>query len=186
MVSVRNIHGRNLREDLRDLLSHRLVVNHPERVSEAFRSSHEVVFRLTLGHFRYDRIQVLPMRISKEHRLHVRIQYTHMFHSVFFFIASGQLMLFDASFQIIIYPCSHNQTVLGFRLFTCQSRSCSLRSFTFRQDRLCIDIVLLFGILHEPMILFEQLKLLRCSFIYPRIMLICSRLKIDLRFDDVI
>ena len=96
-MSVCDIHCRNLGKDLGDARNRLLVIDHPERVAEAFRCADKIVLRLALGHFGYDRIQVIAVRVGKEHRFHVRVEHAHMFHTIFLFIASRQLVLLDAS-----------------------------------------------------------------------------------------
>ena len=54
------------------------------------------------------------------------------------------------------------------------------------QYRLRIDIVFLLLVLNEPAFLAEFGKLLDCGSINPLVVLIGSRLEIDLGFDDVV
>ena len=163
---------------MRDLLDHLLVINHPEGMSESFRRSHKVVLRLAGAHARNNSIQVLAVRVRKENRLHVGIQHAHMFHTVFLFIATRQLVLLDTSLQVVIYPRANHQTVLGLFFPAGQRVIC--------QDGLGIDIVPLLRILHQPSFRLKSQELLYSGFIHPRIMFIRTRRKIDLRLDDVV
>ena len=147
-------------------------------MSESFRRSYEIIFRRVLRYSGDDSVQVVAVRVSKEYRLHVCIEYAHMFHSVFLFVAAREFVLFNSAFQIIIHPCSDNQTVL--RLFLAAGKR------VVSQDRLGIYIVFLLLVLHEPSVLAEQFELLHSGIVHTRIMFVRSRFEIDFRFDDMI
>ena len=169
MVPVRNIHGGNLSKDIRDALDGLLVVDHPERVPKTLGRRYEIVLRLTFAHLRYDRIEVIAVRVGEEHRLHVRVQRAHMFHPVFLFVLARQLVLLDAALQVVIHPCAYHQTILCLAV-----------------HRLRIDVVFLLLVLNEPTLELESLELLLGLCIAAGVMLIRARRKIDLRLDDVI
>ena len=101
-----------------------------------------------------------------------------MFHSVFLFVPTRQLVLLDPSFQIIIHPRTNHQAVLGL-LLTAGQR-------IIRQDGLRIDIVMRILVLHQPAFELKPLILLFCLRIHPRVVLIGTGHKIDLRLDDMI
>ena len=110
-----------------------------------------------------------------------------MLHTILLFVLTRQLVLLNASLQIIIYPRADNQTILRLCFLSCQSRSGSvLQTLAFSQNRLRINVVFLLLVLHKPSFLFEQLKLLNCRSIHTLVVLIRSRRKIDLRLDNMV
>ena len=169
MVSVCDIHSRYLRKNLRYLSYQRFVVNHPKSMTEPIQIAYKSIFRFASTYFRYQSIQVVAMGISKEHRLDIGIIHAHMFHAVFLFIFARQLVLLDAAFHIIFHPGCNDQSVLRPAI-----------------HRLCIDVVFLFLVLHEPAVCAELLKLF-CSFcIYALIVLVSNRSEVNLRFNDMV
>ena len=169
MVTVSDIHCRNLRKDLCDTLDRLFVLNDPERVTESFRSGYEVILRCALGHFCHDSIKVIPVRVGEEYRFHVGIQRTYMFHAVFLFVLTRQLMFLNASLQIVIYPSADNQTILR-----------------LAKTRLSVNVVFLLLVLFQPTFDTKTLVLRQRLLIHTRVMLIGTGFKIDLRLDDMI
>ena len=169
VVTIGDIHGWHFshkRCDTSDIL---FVANHPKRMTKAIQIRYKVIFWCSLAHASNDGIQLFVMRISKEHRLHVRIVHTHMLHAILLLVATGELMLLDTTFHIVFHPRCYHQAVLGATI-----------------HGLSIYIVLLLLILHQPSFLTEQVKLLTSCCIYALIMFVCTFWKIDFRFDNVV
>ena len=169
VVSIGNIHRWYLSDNLRNTTNRFRITNHPEGMSKTIQIRHKVIFRFTCHHIRDDSIQVLAMRVSKEHRFHIGIVYAHMLHAVLFFVAACQFVLHDATFHIVFHPSCQHQSIL------CAPIHC-----------LGIDIIAVLSILHQPPFLTEQVKLLTSHSIHTLIMLICTVFKIDFGLDDMI
>ena len=140
----------------------------PKGVPETVRS-HEVIFRSAGGDFSYYILKYGIVRKCEKHRLDIGIVAPHMFHAVFFLVASCELMFLDASFHIVRHPCADYKSVLRAAIHC-----------------LGIDIIILFVVLHQPSVFLEFTEVLHRFVIYGRIMLVKSGFKIDFRFDDVV
>ena len=92
-----------------------------------------------------------------------------MLHAVFLFVATGQLMLFDATCHIVVCMGADYKTVLRLSI-----------------HRLCIDVVVLLLILHQPTLVLELLEVLSCLLIHLWVVLRSAYGKVDFGFDDVI
>ena len=131
MVSVRDIHGRNLTEDFRNLSDRFVLVYYPECVTESVQVAHKIILRSMTRYIRYNGVQIVAMGVCKEHGLYIRIVYAHVFHTILFLVLARQLVLFDAASHVVFYPRGEHQSVLCTAV-----------------HRLRIDVVLLLAILH--------------------------------------
>ena len=138
-------------------------------MTKTITGSNKIIFRCSFNNFSNDGIQFIQMRICEKNRFYIGIIYPYMFHSVFFFIPTGQLMFFDMTVDIIIHTGTYNQAIL------CPAVHC-----------LGIHIVFFHIILHQPTLCTKSGKVFSGFCIYFFIMFIRSRFKIYFRFDDMI
>ncbi len=137
-------------------------------VAEAVGGS-EVVFGFVLGYFVDYLLKHSVVGERKEYRLNVGIVDADMLHAVLFFVATCELMLLDASFHVVGYICSDHYAVLGAAV-----------------HGLCIYVVVLVVVLHEPSVLLECVEVFYSFVVHLGIVLIGARGKVDLRLDDVV
>ena len=131
-------------------------------------SSHEVIFRSAGGDFSYYILKYGIVRKCEKHRLDIGIVAPHMFHAVFFLVASCELMFLDASFHIVRHPCADYKSVLRAAILSGHRYNNSLCRLA-------------------PAIRFPEFtEVLHRFVIYGRIMLVKSGFKIDFGFDDVV
>ena len=102
-----------------------------------------------------------------------------MSHTVVLFVATRQFVFLDATFQIIVHPRSHYQSVLR-TTFAVHRQRVTVR------DSLGIHVVPLLLVLYQPAFVLEQPKLLRRFLIYARIVFVSHGLEVDLRLDDMV
>ena len=107
--------------------------------------------------------------IGKEHRLDVGIVDTHVFHAVFFLVATCKFMFFDFSGHIVVDIGSNYESILGLAVHC-----------------LGIDVVMLVSVLHEPSFVLEHLEVLCSLFIYSRVVLACANREVNLRLYDMV
>ena len=168
MVSVSDVEIRNLVKLLGDGRYHFGVVNHPEVVSEAVRSS-EVILRFAGSHLVNDSLQSLIVGESEKYRLDVGIVDTHMLHAVLLLVTARQFVLLDAPFHIVIHIGGYNDAILRATV-----------------HGLRIYIIVLLVVSDEPAVGLESVEVLDRLVIHPGVMLIGARGEIDLRLDDMI
>ena len=141
MVAVSYIECRNLSEYFSNAVDVRLIVNHPEMVSEAvFR--HEIILCFAGNIFVHDGIDLGVVRIGEEYRLYVRILDAYMDHAVFFLVLTGKLMFLDLALSIVVGMRTHHESVL------CTTLHC-----------LGIYIIIRLLVLHEPSFLLPCLEI---------------------------
>ena len=92
-----------------------------------------------------------------------------MLHAVFLLVAASELMLFDSAFHVVIYPGSDHEAILSAAI-----------------HGLCIDIVIVFIVLHEPAFFLEFLEILYSFVVYFGVMFISAGFEINFGFDDVV
>ena len=103
MVSVGNIKSRHLSKFLRNGINVFLLINNPESMTKAITGSNKIIYRLFGCIMSDNSIQSSIVRICKEYRFDIGIINTNMLHTVFFLIATGQLMFLDDTVHIIRY-----------------------------------------------------------------------------------
>ena len=103
MVSVGNIKSGHLSKLLRNGINVFLLINNPESMTKAITGSNEIIYRLFGCIMSDNSIQSSIVRICKEYRFDIGIIHTNMLHTVFFLIATGQLMFLDDTVHIIRY-----------------------------------------------------------------------------------
>ena len=81
-------------------------------MTEAVTRSNKIINRFLSRVTGNDSIQSGIIGIGEEYRFDVGIIHTHMFHAVFFLIATGKLMLLNDAIHIIGHVCAHHQTIL--------------------------------------------------------------------------
>ena len=145
-----------------------LIIDHPESVAKTI-GSYEIIFGFAGSNTVDYLLETAIVGEGKEYGFDIGVVDTHMFHAVFLFVTTGQLMLFDAAFHIVVHPCCHNKTILGTAVH-------SLR----------IDIVFLLVVLHEPSFVLEHVEVLNCFLVHFGVMLVKTGFKINLGFDDMI
>ncbi len=144
------------------------IVNHPEVMTESV-CRHEVIFRCCGGHILYYSFKLFIVRESEEHRFDIGVVYAHVFHAVLFFVAAGELMLFDSAFHVVGDIGGDYESIL------CSAVHC-----------LGVDIVMFLVVLHKPSVLLERVEVGNCLVIDFRCVLIHARFKIYFRLDNVI
>ena len=79
------------------------LINNPKLMSKSINRRNKIIywFRCRITHNKLVKARIV--RVCKEYWLHVCIANTHMFHSVFFLILTGKLMLFNHTVNIILY-----------------------------------------------------------------------------------
>ena len=169
VMTIGNIKRRNIGKQFGNAGIGFGVFNHPEMVTKTVTISYKIIYRCTFYYFGNNSIQFILMRIGKKHRLNIGVVYTHVFHAVFFFIATGQFMLFDIFVQIIIYIGTNNQTVLRFSV-----------------HGLSIHVVFLHFVLHQPTFGAEFCEIFSRFIIYFFFVLVGSRFKIYFGFNDMV
>ena len=146
-----------------------IVGDYPELMSEAIDRSYEIILRFG-GSIALDEVvEHLIVGISKEHRFDVGIIYANMLHSVFLFISTCKLMLLNHAIHIVVDKSTYHQSILRFTI-----------------HGLCVDIILLLVILHEPSLVLELLEVLGSLLVHTRVVLAGAYREIDLRLDDVV
>ena len=121
-------------------------------MSESVNRCDKVILRNCLGISSYNLIQLLIIRIGKEHRLHICVACTHMLHTVFLLITSCKLMFLYYSGQIIVNSCAYDKAILRLTV-----------------HGLCIQIIVLLIILNQPAVIHKLIKVISGFLIYPRI-----------------
>ncbi len=168
VMTVGNIEVRNLSELLGDALDKSIVGDAPECVTDAV-LAHEVILGSGLSHLSDNLLQRLVGWEREEHRLHIGVVDANVLHAVFFLLATSELMLLDATFDIVhVVGCNHD-TILSTAV-----------------HRLSIDVVHLLGVLNKPSVGLELLEVLHSLVIDLRIMLGGAVVEVDFRLDDVI
>ena len=138
-------------------------------MTKAVYRRNEIIFGCGLGVTRNQFVQNLIVGIGKKDGFYIGIAGPHVLHSVFLFVTPRQFVLLDNPIHVIIYACSDDKTVLRLAV-----------------HRLCIEVILLLFILHEPAVALEFLKVLGSTFIDTRVVLTGSNGEIDFGFDDMI
>ena len=106
---------------------------------------------------------------SEEYRLNISIINAHMFHAVFLFITACKFVFFDALAHVIVNICCYYNAILSATIHC-----------------LSIYVVMLIFILNKPTVLLKRIEILYSRVIHFWVMLISSRFKINLWFDDMI
>ena len=98
----------------------------------------EVVFRLAGGHGAYHFFECLVVGEGEEHRLDVGVVDADVLHAVFFLVAAGKLVLFDAAFHIVVNERCYHDAVLCAAV-----------------HGLGVDVVVFLLVLHQPAVAAE-------------------------------
>jgi len=138
MMTIGDIKCRHFGKFCCDRSNISCLVHNPESMSETITGSYKIIYRLLRSIFLDYCIQNSIIRIGKEHRFYVGIIYANMLHTVFLFITTGQLMLFNDAIHIIRNVGTYHQTILCFTI-----------------HRLGIDVVILFVILYQPTLILK-------------------------------
>ena len=168
MVTICNVEIRNFCKFFCYCFNHFIVIDNPEMMSESI-LCHKIIFRFTGCYFLDYFLKFFIVRKSEENRFNIGIVYSHMLHTVFFFVAACKLMFLNLTGHIIFHVCCNHDSVLSSAVHS-----------------LSINVVMLFFVLNEPSFLLEHIKVFYSFNIYLGVMFICARLKINFRFDDVI
>ena len=169
VVSVSDVHSRNLSDQFGDAFDIIIVINDPELMAKAFWLGYEVVFGLFGSIASDDSIQFVHVFVGEEDGLDVGVVDAHVFHTVFLFVAACELVFLDAAGHIVFKPCSYYQAIL--------------RSIA---HGLGIYVIAFFRVLNQPSVLLEEIKMLACTLIHLRIVLVGTGLEVDFGFDNVI
>ena len=169
VVAVSNVESWNTCKNIGNCSNVLLVVDYPEFVAETVNRCYVIVLYLFCadGSLNY-LVDLCVVGISKEHWLKVGILVPYVDHSVFLLVLAGELVLFDFAGHVILYVCTYYKAVL------CASVHC-----------LCVNIVILFWILNKPAFLLPQFEVLNSFVISCLAVLVCYRIKVNLRFDDM-
>ena len=129
----------------------------------------EIVFgRVVFHHSAHDHIHLGIGRIREEYRFDIGILIAHVDHPVFFFVGTGQFVLFNLTGQVIVEMTGGYQPVLRPSV-----------------HRLGIDVIFLRIVLHEPPFFTPFLEILDSFIVNLGAMFVGDRAEIDLRFYDV-
>ena len=146
-----------------------ILVYYPQLMTESVTGGYIIILRSTLDIFCNKFVQNSVIRISKEYRLYVGVVNANMLHTILLLIGAGKFMLLDVALEVILYICADHKTVLSLSI-----------------HRLCINVVLFFRVTLEPALFLELLEVLSSLGINTGICLLCYRIKVYLRLDDVI
>ena len=165
----RDIKRRDARENLRDTVVGLFVADNPQLMAEAV-GSREIVFRgVVLHHVGHDGVDLGVVGIGEEHRFDIGIIHTNMLHTVFFLIATGQLMFLDRAIHIIGNISPDYQPILSLAI-----------------HGLGINIIAFFLILNQPTFFLKIIEIGGGLQVNSRIMLIRPFWEIDFRFNDMV
>lgn len=113
-------------------------------VAEAFGSGREIVIGLVVLHVvGNDLVDLVVVGIREEYRLEVGLLKLDVLHAVLLFLDAGQLVFLDLARPVVLIVAAHGQTVLGTAI-----------------HRLGINIIVLFAILHQPLVVAPLLEVL--------------------------
>ena len=154
MVSIRNIERRHLGKLFGDGLHIGSIGDHPELMTETVDRRNEIIFGFRGGITHDKGIKHAVVGISKEHGLDVGIVHTDMLHTILLLVATGQLMLLDATSHIVVGMSTYHETILRLSI-----------------HRLRIDIIMILRILYQPTLILELLEVLGGLLIHARIVL---------------
>ena len=143
VVTVGYVECGDGREDLGNPLDVLVIVDYPEMMSETVVRCNEVILGLAVGVLLHDGVNLGVVRISEEYGLDVGILDTDVDHTVLFLVLAGELMLLDLAGQVVVYIGAEHNSVLGTAV-----------------HGLCIYIVALLLVLHEPTFLLPFLEIL--------------------------
>ena len=73
--------------------------------------SYEIILGLTFDHLLDNVLKSLVVGECEENRLDIGVVHAHMLHAVLLLVAAGKLMLLDATFHIVVDPCSHYKAI---------------------------------------------------------------------------
>ena len=154
MMTVSNIERRHLGKLLCDGLHISLVRYYPELVAETIDRGNEIVFGLSGSIAHNQIVEYAIIGIGKEYWFDIGIVYTHMLHTIFFLIATGKLMFFDAASHIVIGMGTYHKAILRFSV-----------------HRLRIYIIMFARVLNQPTLILELLEILCGLLVHTRIIL---------------
>ena len=169
MMAVSNVHRGHLGKLLGDGLQILLITDHPELMAEAVDGGNEVVLRLSGGITHDEVVEHSVVGIGEEHGLDVGIVHTDVLHAIFLLVTSCQLVLLDASLNVVVHECPHHETILRLAL-----------------HGLCVNIIMFLFILHQPAAVLELLEVLSSLFIDTRVIFARAHREVYLGFDDVV
>ncbi len=168
MVTIGNVERGHGGKKFCNALNISLIIYNPEMMSKAV-GRHKIVFWLACRDAFHNGVQLVVVRIGKEHRLDVGRVDAHMFHAIFFFVAAREFVFFDYSVQIVVYRSSNAQSILRFAV-----------------HGLCVDVVMVVGVLHQPAFLLEFVEIFHRLVVHARIVFVGASREINFGFDDVI
>ena len=175
VVTVGDVHGGNLGgEQFNEAGDGSLVVDDPETVAEAVFLGDEVVFgSFVANDVVHDSVDFIHSGISEEHRLHIGIGDAHVFHTVFLFVFTGELMFLDDFVDIVLAVSAGHDTILPVGIGVC------------RVHALGIDIQFVFLIAFQPAVIFESVEVFHHLKIHFGRVLIGANGQVDLSLGDV-
>ena len=109
-------------------------------MSEAVNRCYEAVFWFGGGITADEGVEDVVVGIGEEDRFDICVVHADMFHSVFFLVATGELVLLDSAVHIVIDKCSNDESVLCLPV-----------------HGLSVDVVLFLGVLYQPSLVLELL-----------------------------
>ena len=138
-------------------------------MAEAVNGGNEVVLGCGLGIAHDEFVERLVVGIGKEDGLDVGIVHADVLHAVFFFVATGQFVLFDVALLVVVGMGTDDQAVLRLAL-----------------HGLGIDVVVLLLVLYQPAFVLKLLEVLCCLLVDARVVFRGAYGEVDLGLDDVI
>ena len=169
VVTVGDVEGGHLGEELRDAGDVLLIIDDPELVTEAVQRCDEAVDGLGGRVLGYDGVDLVFGRVGEEDRLDIGIVHAHVLHAVLLLILAGQLMLLDDARHVVLDSGADDEAVLRLPI-----------------HRLGVDVVVLLGVLDEPALVAESAEVLSSLSIDRLVMLIRADGEVDLRADDMV
>ena len=146
-----------------------LVVDDPELVTETVDGGDEVVLRLRSGIAHKEFVENCIIGIGEEDGLDVGIVHADMLHAVFLLIATGELVLLDATGHVVVGMGAHHKSVLRLTI-----------------HRLRIYVIMFARILNEPALVLELLEVLCSLFVDTGVILRGADGEVDLGLNDVV
>ena len=168
MMSISHIQRRHIGKKLRQAIVRLLRAHNPEVMTEAIRRRKIIVGLVSLNHTLYYSVNLLIIRICKEHRLDIGLLVANVNHTILLLVGTGKLVFLDRTREVILEVAAHRNSILRTTL-----------------HRLRIYIIVLLTILHEPSALLPEAEVLHRLLINLIRMFIGNGIEVNLWLDDV-
>ena len=143
-------------------------------MAEAVFLGDEVVFGSFVAHdVVHDSVDFIYCGISEENGFHIGIGDAHVFHTVFLFVLTGELMFLDDFVDIVFAVSASHDTILPVGVGV------------FRVHALSVDIQFVFLIAFQPTIIFEGVEVFHHLKIYFGRMLVGANGQVNLGLGDM-